>query len=666
MRTWVSLPALLLALSVPGVLPASSAQAAAGVHADTTAALPITSFGRIVADTAHGHLFLSSPGQNEILVTDLAGQQVATITGQDGVLGMALSPDGSTLYAALSTGHAVTAIDTATLQQTASYPLGTGNNPRDVAVQSGKVWVSYYDSAASQGTIGDIDPSAVTPAFQAQAAMGGWYGAPDIAADPQDTGVLIAAEPSESPSSVDSYNVSADPATVTAHESGFQNCENEHDLAVAPGGLDFTLACGWPYNHYRYHTADLSPDGSYASTAYPNAVAFDANGDAAAGSFEWYSPDLYIYDPSGNTRLNTYDLGGSNTNITLAARGLAWAPDGSQLFAVLATPTAADPSVDTYSLRVIDKPTFRQSALTLTGPSTAGITKPVTLKGSLTLGGVAAPAGTAVTVTRTVSGGADQTFDLTAAADGSYTLTDTPPALGQYTYTASYSGDTNTASATAAQTVNVTLIPTSLTLSTGATTYTYQPTITVTAHLGTTHSNRTVSIYAQPAGGSKKLLKTGAVDASGNLTVSYTAPHNTTFSAVFTGDQDYAPGTVTQNVYVRAKVSESVSGYYGTTSVGGTTYHLYHHTALLKASAVVTPNKSGECVRFEVQEYYQGAWQANVTSGCRSLNSSSKASVTFGLTQADLGYHYRVRADYQGDVTNAANHSGWQYLIVRK
>src|ERR1700691_5159117 len=107
--------------------------------------LPISSFYQIVADPAQGYLFISagSSSYNEILVTNLAGQEVGTITGQDGVMGLALSADGSTLYAALSADHAVTAIDTSTLKQTASYPIPDADTLLDVAVQSGKVWVSY-------------------------------------------------------------------------------------------------------------------------------------------------------------------------------------------------------------------------------------------------------------------------------------------------------------------------------------------------------------------------------------------------------------------------------------------------------------------------------------------------------------------------------------------
>lgn len=653
----------MLALGVLGLLPASSA------HADTITALPITSFYQIVADTAHSHLFISqgSSSKNEIIVTNLAGQEVAAIAGQDGVTGLALSPDGSTLYAALASSHAVSAIDTATLQQTASYPVGNPNTPVGVAAQSGKVWVSYNTGSGGQAAIGDIDLSAATPAFQTQAAMGGWSSAPDIAADPDDTGVLVAAEPGSSPSSVASYNVSADPATVTAQSTFFQNCENEGDLAVTPGGSEFILACGWPYAHYRYSTADLSQQGSYASTNYPDAVAIDTNGDVAAGTgSNPYSPDLYIYHAGGDTPLNTYNLASSNTATTLTARGLTWSADGSQLFAVLQTSTTGS-----YSLQVIDGPTLTQSALTLAGPSTGYITRSVTLTGHLTLGaGTTPPDGTPITVTRSTAGGADKTFTLATAADGSYSLTDTPPALGQYTYTARYSGNTTTAPATASQTVNVALIPTKLTVTPGSAVYTYKPTVHVTAHLGPTYSNRTVSIYAQPIGSTTRtLLKIGTVNSSGNLTVSYAAAHSTTFSAVFTGDKYYAPKTATGTSYVRAKVSESLSGYYSHAVIGGITYWLYHRSDLLHAHATVSPDKSGQCVRFQVQEYYRGAWHANVTTGCLSLSSHSKASVAFALTNADIGYHYRIRAEYirsSKDTTNYSNHSGWQYLIAKK
>jgi hypothetical protein len=157
------------------------------------------------------------------------------------------------------------------------------------------------------------------------------------------------------------------------------------------------------------------------------------------------------------------------------------------------------------------------------------------------------------------------------------------------------------------------------------------------------------------------------VNASGNLTASYEAPHSTTFSVVFSGDATYSPRTVTRVVYVRAKVSESLGGYYRSSTVGGVTYRLYHRSSVLRVTAVVSPNKRGQCVKFEVQEHYRGAWHANVATKCGSLTSSSKISAGFGLTHADIGYHYRIRADYvrsSKDTTNLSNDSTWKYLMV--
>jgi hypothetical protein len=635
--------------------------------AQTGATLPITSFGQIVADPASGYVFISSPDQNEILVTNLTGQEVTAIGDQDGVAGMALSSDGSTLYAALATGDAVTAISTSTLMQTASYPLPAGDAPMDVAVQSGEVWVSYGTGTAGEAAIGDITVSASTPAFETQANMGGWYSAPQIATDPQDSGVLVAAVPGETPDTVASYNVSADPATLT-DQATLSNCENEEDLAVVPGGADFILACGYPYAQYIYSTADLSEAGSYGSTTYPDAVAIDANGDVAAGTANGVTtnPDIYVYHQNASTPVSTFNLNSSGAN--LAASGLAWAPDGSQLFAVMSTYNDIG-GTTTYSLQVLTDPTLTQPDLTLTGPSTAEITKPITLTGSLTAAGSALPAGTTITISRSEAGSTTvKDFTVTTAANGNFSLTDTPPETGDFTYTADYSGSATVAPATAAQTVTITRIPTSLAVTASPSRATYEPTIHVTAKLGKTYTSRTVSIYAQPLGSSSRtLLKTGKVNSRGDLTVSYRATHSTRFSAVFAGDARYAPKTVSSVGYVRAEVSESLSGYFRSERISGATYRLFHRDKIMLVHVTVAPNKRGECVEFALQIYYKGAWQGEVTS-CFTLSKSSKLTVGVDLTKAALGYHYRIRADYipGTDTSNLANDSPWQYFIVEK
>jgi hypothetical protein len=633
--------------------------------AQTGAPLPITSFGQIVADPANGYLFLSDPAQNQILVTNLAGQEVTTIGSQYGVIGMALSADGSTLYAALSTGNAVTAISTTTLAQTTSYPLPAGDNPVDVAVQSGDVWVSYGTTTV-YGAIGDIDVSASSPAFATQANMGGWSGTPEIAADPEDSGVLVAVDPGDTPAAVASYDTAVDPATTTAASNFFTNCSNAADLAVVPGGTYFILACGSPYAQYEYTTASLSDHGSYASTNYPDAVAIDANGDVAAGTENGLTsnPDVYVYQQNGSTPANTFNL---NSSGNLAPRGLAWAPDGSALFAVMAETSDTGGST-TYSLQVLPYPALTPSALALTGPGTALVNQPVTLTGSLTAAG-SALAGATITVSRSEAGStAVKDFTVTTATDGSFSLTDTPSATGQYTYTADYSGSTTVAPATASQTVTVSGNPTSLSVTASPATATYEPTVRVTAHLGTTSSNRTVSIYAETSGSSsRKLLTSGKVNSHGDLTLSYRAAHSTTFTADFAGDALYAPATATAAVSVRAKVTETLSGNSGSKHAGGQTYLVFHRKKTLDVHVTVAPDKAGECVEFTLAIYYQGAWHADTTS-CGALSKASKLTIRVSLKKAGIGYHYRIRADYLpgSDTTNLGNDSAWVYFIVEK
>jgi YVTN family beta-propeller protein len=537
--------------------------------------LSITSFYQIVPDTAHGHLFISQGrrSSNEILVTNLAGQQVATIPGQDGVMGIAISPDGSTLYAALSASHAVSAIDTSTLLETASYSLGSTDTPKNLAVQSGKVWVSYGTPFVPPATpaaaqIGDINLSASPPAFESQAGMGGWINVPELAADPQDSGVLVAVEPDTSSVVAATYNVTTDPPTVLNQPDPVgiggpvDPCDFVSDLAVAPGGSEFTTACQTPDNDYRFSTADLSEQGSYPGTHYPAAVAIDSNGDVAIGTTRNATvPDVYIYRQDGDTPLNTYTLGLSGGN--LMDRGLAWAPDGSQLFVVMQT------SPRGFRLHVLPYPTLKAPSLTVT---------------------------------------------------------------------------------------------------TRRSTVAYNSSVSVTAHLGQTATNRTVQLYSQNLGSTHKtLLKTGTVDSHGNLAATFKAAHSTIISAVFSGDASDGPATASRMIGVRAKVSESLRGYYRSERIGSRTYRLFHRGNLLRAIGTVTPNKAGQCVVFEVQEFYRRAWHANVTSRCATLSRSSTAGGKFGLTQAGIGRHYRIRVDYRRsrtDDTNVNNDSAWQYLIV--
>jgi YVTN family beta-propeller protein len=626
----------------------------------------------MAVDTAHGHIFFSqgSASENSILVTSLTGQTMTSITGQDGVMGIALSADGSTLYAALSASDEVSAISTATLQQTATYSLPSGDAPQSVAVQSGKVWVSYTTSTPQTAAIGDIDLTASTPAFEAQSTMGGWSEAPELAADPSNSGVLLALaiDAYVSTASIATYNTTADPATALT-QSGWpsDDCGNTGSLAVVPGGADYMLTCSSQYQAAGVFSAtDGSQQATYAANYFPDAVALDSSGDVAVGTEATNNggipgPDLYIYRSGGSTALNAVNVN-IPYNGQLVQGGLAWAPDGSELFAVIAANNTGTP---VYSLQTVSDPTITRSSLTLNGPSTAYITHAVTLTGSLSLTAGTMPAGTQITVTRSQAGStATKAFTVSTSSGGSFQLTDTPPAAGDYKYRAAFAGTTAITPATATQAVNVLKLPTSLSIAASRTLVSYNSTVHLTIRLGATDTSRTVLVYAHDLSKSKAtLLRKTSIGRNKTLAISYRASHTTEFSVEFAGDAQYAARTVTRTVSVKVNVAEHLSGYYGTRGK----YHLFSSGSVLNAHAAVSPNKRGQCIMFEVQEYAQGSWQQVNDFSCIKLSSSSTVTGKFGLSQADRGFPYRIRADFvhkASDHSNANNDSAWVYLEI--
>ncbi|MGH1555730.1 YncE family protein, partial [Streptomyces sp. L7] len=82
---------------------------------------------------------------------------LASVGGISGVSDLAVSDDGTTVYAAAQNTHEIVAIDAATLDVKARYPVATGEGPRYLAVSAGKVWFTYGDQWS--GNLGSVDPA---------------------------------------------------------------------------------------------------------------------------------------------------------------------------------------------------------------------------------------------------------------------------------------------------------------------------------------------------------------------------------------------------------------------------------------------------------------------------------------------------------------------------
>jgi hypothetical protein len=167
------------------------------------------------------------------------------------------------------------------------------------------------------------------------------------------------------------------------------------------------------------------------------------------------------------------------------------------------------------------------------------------------------------------------------------------------------------------------------------------------------------------AGQPRQLLWGGEIEPSNTITFpdsSFT--RNATFTATFGGDSLYDPATVSLALKVGVKISDSLSGYYKSTTVAGLDYHLYHRDATLKDLVTVAPDKTCECVRFEVQKSVGNVWHADTLSGCAALNKWSQTMLTSKL--GSTGW-YRFRPDFTAsakDTSNVSTDGGWLYYVV--
>lgn len=201
--------------------------------------------------------------------------------------------------------------------------------------------------------------------------------------------------------------------------------------------------------------------------------------------------------------------------------------------------------------------------------------------------------------------------------------------------------------------------PAVVTLSTDKSTYSYGGTATITVTLGSPTTNRTVEVYSKVRGSARVLKASGPVDGAGKLTFKATnLTRNTTFSAYFYGDDDFAPATATAMVSVRAKVTIST----GSTSMSGSFHKLRHSPPPTVHVAVYPATPTTTCVKFVVQSYSHGAWRGFGSIACPKRSATTGS---YGVTMYDFpaGVKLRVQASYPTTSQNASFTSKWYYIV---
>lgn len=409
-----------LAGAALSVLPATPA------IADTATPSP-----RILLDETNQHVYLATEGQTSFVeVFNLDGVRVATIDNQPSASGMALSPDGRTLYIAHAEAGTISAVSTATFQQTALYQTDVA--PVRLAFAGGRLWFSYHELYSSSAGIGSVDVLAQTPTVQRDLDVWQWTDvAPNVLADPANPNTLVVTSDGGN-GGLGVFDVSTGTAVQKAlnDEVGLF-----YDAAVTGDGKDVIVPQGDAVQYYKL--TDLMPDGpAVAVVNTPSALAVARDGTIAVGTWSYWS-----VPPVGVSIVVPGEAGPRwRFAPQINEGGLAWSSDGRRLYGASGGSSGlgdTDPV-----LNVFQDPERGDTTMTLTPPADAATGTPFTVRGSLTS---AAPfaAGQTVHVTRTDAADPDGVTlpDAAVDADGSFSFSDTESAEGDVSYLVYYDGD---------------------------------------------------------------------------------------------------------------------------------------------------------------------------------------------------------------------------------
>ncbi|MET9230734.1 hypothetical protein [Lentzea sp. NPDC003310] len=322
---WLTATAMTAALVVAAASPALAEPP------QRTVPLPLTSFSDIVVDPTLGHVFVSSRLDHAVAVTDLSGNVVTKLTNLPGAAGLALSPDGGTVFVALSQYGAVAAVDTLTLTERARYPVGEVC-PSDLAVTNGRLYFSHGCTEFSAG-IGRVG---FTGAEARTGLVTGHYSPRQLATSPARPGVLASGQPGLSPATVQVLREEGDGLAVQAstRDAG----SNLRDVELSKDGSLVHVAAGAPYHVQSFTSDTLAVRGSYNTGAYPLAVTTSADTGALAAGIDG-GTSVFVYPAGSLTQSRSYEVRG------LYPAGLAWGPGGQWIYALGGNFTSQPPSL---------------------------------------------------------------------------------------------------------------------------------------------------------------------------------------------------------------------------------------------------------------------------------------------------------------------------------
>ncbi|SNY03809.1 hypothetical protein [Paractinoplanes atraurantiacus] len=620
------------ALSVAG-----PAAAAGPVTLTNGVDLPVAGVTDVAVDPVHKRVLVTDFSTGTLhSLSYFGGAQRSAAIGAD--YGLAFSADYSTVYASFMGAHRIGAIDPVTLAVDRFYDLDERIQPRSLAVAGGKIWFSY------EGGMGSLDPvtgKSVLYDLDNEA----WVETKLATAQ----GTLVVANAwrySVGNGDLSVYDVSSGEAVLKT-KSRFGD-GTLRDLELTPDGstlIGFGDGCAiWKAPVTDPAAKTVTNDNGICR---PQAVDINTDGRVAFG-----------YGNQSTTADITTSSGEQFTlNRPDHVWRVAWEPGGNRLFAF-------GNSGKDWRFWPIHGSTPQPAVMTASIPATVLPGGLVQINGTLDKPGV-------VTLTRDYTNSPiekQQVDRVTVKAPGKFYLFDHPPTDGPVTYTVSYVGTDTIGPVTTSGITTVGLPTPSLTLSHNNTISAYGSTVTVTAHLGATYTNRAVQIWADPYGTEpERLLRWTNVDAKGNLTASLKLTRTTAVQVKFTGDKRNKATSARSVLNTRASVALQPSREYKAAKIGTVPYRYYHANVHPYFLTTINPYP-GRKQRLTLEVVSGGTWKVWRVLDL-PLNTAGQSAFTLTGTHP-VGAKYRARAGYltttSGDSVNYTNYSPYYYFTFTK
>ena len=272
----------------------------------------------LTADKIRPLVYANSGGTDIAVYNAYTASQVATIAGVGSALGqMAVSPDGSRLYALDSATRSMKVVDLGTRAVVGNWALTNAVGPQTslIAIRPNGVEVvlvgdgTAYTNGRSLGALGIFGQLTAT----------------------DDGSKVYTTDQGFSPASLAAWNVDysemAGGTLFASGRSGADGGENGRDIAVAGDGSALYTASGAPYACLSADPSSLALLGTLPNgNPYPNNVEVTSSNQVVCGLQAAYNPaDILVYSPAG-ALMGSYHVAGYAHG--LQSTELVVTPDG--------------------------------------------------------------------------------------------------------------------------------------------------------------------------------------------------------------------------------------------------------------------------------------------------------------------------------------------------